>query len=100
MSCCNVLLDLFSFPDSPAVFCFFRGGWVEVEPCIPDATTTWAVGTEMTVGVPGVTMATVAVAFLTTFLDPSEEAGTVPSSYSFLFTVLFVGPLGGTWELQ
>lgn len=86
--------------DSPAVFCFFRGGWLEGVPCSPDGTSTWAVGTEMMVGVPCVAIATVTVAFFMTFLGPSEEAGRAPSSYSFLFTVLFIWPLEGRWELN
>lgn len=47
-------------------------------------------GTEMMVGVPCVAMATVVVTFLITFLEPSEGAGRAPSSYSFLFTGVFV----------
>lgn len=94
------LTDPFSFPDSPAVFCFFREGWLEGEPCNPEAITTWPEGTEMTVGVPGAAIETVAVAILMTFLDPSEEVGKAPSSYSFLFTVLFVWPLEGRWKLN
>lgn len=53
----------------------------------------------MMAGVPSFAKAIVAVDFLITFLDPSEEAGRAPSSYSFLFTVLFVWPLEG-WKLK
>lgn len=59
--------------------------------CIPAEATTCEVGTEImaaAVGAGAGVMAT--AAFLTAFLGDSEEMGTRLSSYSFLFTVLFI----------
>lgn len=85
---------------SPAVFCFFRRGWLEGGPCSAVVTTTCAVDTDMAAAVSCVTLATTAVAFLMTFLGPSQEVDRAPSSYSFLFVVLFVWLLKERLELN
>ena len=82
---------------SPAVFCFLMGGAIEGLFCIPVATTTCEDCTAIMVGVGcvgGGAMAT--VVFFMVFLGDSEEMGTRLSSYSFLFTVLFICALHGT----
>lgn len=60
--------------------------------------TTWAVDTEITAGGPCDALAT--ADFLMTFFGLSEVAGVAPSSYGFLFTVLFVKLLEERWELN
>lgn len=81
-------------PVLPAVFCFLMGGAREEPPCIPVATTTCVAGTLIMVeaGRAGAGVMETAV-FLTVFLGDSEEIGTRLSSYSFLFTVLFIWAL-------
>lgn len=67
------------------------GGAREGLPCIPVATTTCEVGTVIMVGAAGAGVGAMATAvFLTVFFGDSEEIGTLLSSYSFLFTVLFI----------
>lgn len=76
---------------SPAVFCFLMGGAREGLLCIPVATTTCEVGTAIMAGAAGAGVGVMAtVVFLTVFFGDSEEIGTLLSSYSFLFTVLFI----------
>jgi len=59
--------------------------------CIPVATTTCEVGTVIIAGATGVGAGVIETAvFLTVFFGDSEEMGTLLSSYSFLFTVLFI----------
>ena len=70
------------------------GGAIEGLFCIPVATTTCEDCTAIMVGagcVGGGAMAT--VVFFMVFLGDSEEMGTLLSSYSFLFTVLFIWAL-------
>lgn len=71
-------------------------GWaIEGLLCMPVATTTCEVGTVIMVGAAGADVCAMATAvFLTVFFGDSEEIGTLLSSYSFLFTVLFI------WALQ
>ena len=93
---------------SPAVFCFLMGGAMGGLFCIPVATTTCEDCTAiMVVGagcVGGGAMAT--AVFFMVFLGDSEEMGTLLSSYSFRFTVLFIwaleGGVGGahTWRFD
>lgn len=76
---------------SPAVFCFLMGGAREGLLCMPVATTTCEVGTAIMAGAAGAGVGVMATAvFLTVFFGDSEEIGTLLSSYSFLFTVLFI----------
>lgn len=67
--------------------------------CSPVVTTTCEVGTAMTVGATGASAAAMmTVVFLVIFLGESEERGTLLSSYSFLFTVVFIWALHKTEE--
>ena len=76
---------------SPAVFCFLMGGASEGLFCMPVATTTCDDDTAIMAGAAGVCAGVMATAvFLTVFFGDSEEMGTLLSSYSFLFTVLFI----------
>lgn len=65
------------------------GGAREGLLCIPVEATTCEVGTEMMAAGAEVGVMATGV-FLTLFLGDSEEMGTRLSSYSFLFTVLFI----------
>lgn len=59
--------------------------------CIPVATTTCEVGTLIMAGAAGAGLGAMGTdAFLTVFLGDSVEMGTLLSSYSFRFTVLFI----------
>lgn len=59
--------------------------------CMPVATTTCEVGTAIMAGAAGAAVGAMETAvFLTVFFGDSEEMGTRLSSYSFLFTVLFI----------
>lgn len=59
--------------------------------CIPVATTTCEVGTVIMAGAAGTGAGAMATAaFFTVFLGDSVAMGTLLSSYSFLFTVLFI----------
>lgn len=67
------------------------GGAREGLLCIPVEATTCEVGTEMMADAAGAGVGVMATGvFLTLFLGDSEEMGTRLSSYSFLFTVLFI----------
>lgn len=69
------------------------------ELCSPVVMTTCEVGTAMTVGATGASAAAMmTVVFLVIFLGESEERGTLLSSYSFLFTVVFIWALHKTEE--
>lgn len=65
------------------------GGAIDGLLCIPVATTTCEAGTETMVGAAGAGVMDTAL-FFTVFFGDSEEMGTLLSSYSFLFTVLFI----------
>lgn len=87
----NKLEETTSYCFSPAVFCFFMGWAIDGLLCMPVATTTCEVGTVIMVGAAGADVCAMATAvFLTVFFGDSEEMGTLLSSYSFLFTVLFI----------
>lgn len=59
--------------------------------CIPVATTTCEAGTLIMAGAGGAGAGVMeTVVFFTVFLGDSEEMGTRLSSYSFLFTVVFI----------
>lgn len=89
--------DVFGRADSPPLFCFFRDGWLDDDPCTSGDLVAWVASVGPTAG--GTCFATARAGFLATFLDPSKEAERDPSSYSFLLAVLFGWLLGG-WKLN
>lgn len=89
--------DVFGRADSPPLFCFFRDGWLDDDPCTSADLVAWVASVGPTAG--GTCFVTARAGFLATFLDPSKEAERDPSSYSFLLAVLFGWLLGG-WKLN
>lgn len=76
--CLNVIPEMLTWWCLPAVFGFLMPVEPAEGPCKPDVTTTWDVGTAITVGGGGGAMAT--GTFLVAFFGESEDKGTPLSS--------------------